>query len=157
MLYNEKFNMKTLFFVIVFVFIEVLILIKIGSFTGLVISVSLIFVSAFIGYTLIRKLSIKTLFRNPKNINNQEMSINGMAKAISYIFSGILLILPGYITDILGLLIIIPIIQKLAWSYLLHKLYIKFNRPPVGGDNFNNLEETTIEGEFINIDDEDKI
>ena len=37
------------------------------------------------------------------------MSINGMSKAISYIFSGILLILPGYITDIIGLLIIIPI------------------------------------------------
>ncbi len=148
--------MKTLFSLIILSFIEVLILIKIGSFTGLFISILSILVSAFIGYTLIRKLSIKALFQNPKEINNQEMSINGMAKAISYIFSGILLILPGYISDILGLLIIIPIIQKLAWSFLIHKLYIKLSQYPGRENNYNNLEETTIEGEFVNIDDDDK-
>ena len=148
--------MKTLFFLIIILFIEVSILIKIGSFAGLFISISSIFISAFIGYTLIRKLSIKPLFQNTKEINNQEMSINGMAKAISYIFSGILLILPGYISDILGLLIIIPIIQKLAWSFLIHKLYIKLSQYPNRENKYNNLNETTIEGEFINIDDEDK-
>ena len=109
----------------------------------------LIFITAIVGVFFVRQQGISTFQKLTFQLQNLETPVQTMFEGLVILISGILLIAPGFFTDALGVLGLIPfsriIFIKLVASYI-HSRYGKRG----------NQNENTIEGEFINIDEEEK-
>jgi UPF0716 protein FxsA len=123
--------------------IEIYLFIKIGSQIGAIVTILLIFFTAIVGVYYAKYEGLNTLksgfLQIRKNISPTYEMISGAAIA----FAALLLIIPGFATDLLGFLIIFPITRNL----LLKKFFSKFKNDKVKKNNF-------IEGDFEDIEDE---
>ena len=137
--------MNTVLLIIVLVpIIEIYLFIKIGSQIGAFSTISLIFITAFLGIIYARYEGFNTLKSGMSQIVKNEMPIYEIISGAALAFAAFLLILPGFATDILGLLIIFPPTRKL----LLKKVSTKYSR--------NKKKQDFIEGEFEDIDEDNE-
>jgi len=137
--------MNTLLLIIILVpIIEIYLFIKIGSQIGAFSTISLIFITAFLGIIYARYEGFNTLKSGMSQIIKNEMPIYEIISGAALAFAAFLLILPGFATDILGLLIIFPPTRKL----LLKKVSTKYSK--------NKKKEDFIEGEFKDIDEDNE-
>ena len=137
--------MNTLLLLIVLVpIIEIYLFIKIGSQIGAFSTISLIFITAFLGVIYARYEGFNTLKSGMSQIVKNEMPIYEIISGAALAFAAFLLILPGFATDILGILIIFPPTRKL----LLKKVSTKYSR--------NKKKQDFIEGEFEDIDEDNE-
>ena len=129
--------------------IEISLFIEIGSIIGSFYTIILIFVTAVVGIFFVRQQGMSTFQKLAYQLQSLETPVQTMFEGLVILISGILLITPGFFTDALGFLGLIPfsriIFIKLVASYILSRY-----------GNQNNQDENTIEGEFINIDEEEK-
>ena len=123
--------------------IEIYLFIKIGSQIGAIVTILLIFFTAIVGVYYAKYEGLNTLksgfLQIRKNISPTYEMISGAAIA----FAALLLIIPGFATDLLGFLIIFPITRNL----FLKKFFSKFKNDKVKKNNF-------IDGDFEDIEDE---
>ena len=109
----------------------------------------LIFITAIVGVFFVRQQGISTFQKLAFQLQNLETPVQTMFEGLAILISGILLITPGFFTDAVGFLGLIPfsriIFIKLVASYILSRYGKR-----------NNQNENTIEGEFIDIDEEEK-
>ena len=137
--------MNTLLLLIILVpIIEIYLFIKIGSQIGAFSTISLIFITAFLGIIYARYEGFNTLKSGMSQIIKNEMPIYEIISGAALAFAAFLLILPGFATDILGLLIIFPPTRKL----LLKKVSTKYSG--------NKKKLDFIEGEFEDIDEDNE-
>ena len=99
--------------------IEIYLFIKIGSQIGAFNTVSLILITAFIGVIYARYEGFNTLKSGMSQIIKNEIPIYEIISGAALAFAALLLILPGFATDVLGLLIIFPPTRKLLLKKLL--------------------------------------
>ena len=93
--------------------IEIYLFIKIGSQIGALPTISLIFITAFIGVIYARYEGFNTLKSGMSQLIKNELPIYEIVSGAALAFAALLLILPGFATDVLGLLIIFPPTRKL--------------------------------------------
>ena len=93
--------------------IEIYLFIKIGSQIGALPTISLIFMTAFIGVLYARYEGFNTLKSGMSQLIKKELPIYEIVSGAALAFAALLLILPGFATDIFGLLIIFPLTRKL--------------------------------------------
>tara|TARA_B110001454_G_scaffold145136_1_gene134672 strand:- start:3895 stop:4317 length:423 start_codon:yes stop_codon:yes gene_type:complete len=135
--------MNTLLLIIIGIpIIEIYLFIKVGSQIGAFNTISLIFVTAFLGIVYARYEGFNTLRSGMSQIVKNELPIYEIISGAALAFAALLLILPGFATDFLGLLIIFPPTRKL----ILKKMSNKQTR--------NNKKQNYINGEYEDIDDE---
>ena len=137
--------MNTLLFLIIGIpIIEIYLFIKIGSQIGAFNTISLIFLTAIIGVAYARHEGFNTLRSGISGLMRNEIPIYEMISGATLAFAAILLILPGFATDTLGILLIFPYTRKLFIKSF-SKDYYKKN---------SNEEKNFIDGEYKDIDDE---
>ena len=119
--------------------IEIYLFIKIGSQIGAFNTISLIFITAIIGIYYAKYEGLNTLKSAIRQTVQNEIPIYEIISGAALAFAAILMIIPGFLTDIFGLLIIFPWTRKL----FLKKISRKKNK------NKKNF----IEGEYEDIDD----
>ena len=137
--------MNTLLLIIILVpIIEIYLFIKIGSQIGAFSTISLIFITAFLGIIYARYEGFNNLKSGMSQIIKNEIPIYEIITGAALAFAAFLLILPGFATDILGLLIIFPPTRKL----LLKKVSTKYSG--------NKKKQHFIEGEFEDIDEDNE-
>ena len=130
--------MNTLLLLIISIpIIEIYLFIKIGNYIGAFNTISLILITAIIGDWYARYEGFNTLRSGMSQLMKNEMPIYEIISGAALAFAALLLILPGFATDFLGLLIIFPITRK-----ILFKKYAKKK-----SKNF-------IEGEYEDIDND---
>ena len=123
--------------------IEIYLFIKIGSEIGAFNTISLIFITAIIGVIYARYEGLNTLRSGfSQLIKNNEAPTYEIISGAAIAFAAILLIIPGFATDIFGFLLIFPISRKFFFS----KFAKKFNHKK----EKNNF----IDGDFEDIEDE---
>tara|TARA_B100000965_G_C19502148_1_gene717949 strand:- start:759 stop:1163 length:405 start_codon:yes stop_codon:yes gene_type:complete len=120
--------------------VEIYIFIKIGSQIGALSTVLLIFATAIIGIYYVRYEGLNTLKSAFKQVIKNEIPIYEIISGAALAFAALLMILPGFMTDIAGLIIIFPWTRK----FFLKKISIK---KPQNNKNF-------IDGEYEDIDDQ---
>ena len=136
--------MNTLLLLIISIpLIEIYLFIKIGSQIGAFNTVSFILITAFIGVIYARYEGFNTLKSGMSQIIKNEIPIYEIISGAALAFAAFLLILPGFATDILGLLIIFPPTRKL----LLKKVSTKYSQN-------NKKKQNFINGEFEDIDED---
>ncbi len=125
--------------------LEIYLFIKIGSQIGVFNTISLIFITAFIGIIYARYEGFNTLKSAMSQLVKNELPIYEIISGAALAFAALLLIIPGFATDILGLLIIFPLTRKLFFK----KISTKYSRN-------NHKKEDFINGEFEDIDEDDE-
>ena len=125
--------------------LEIYLFIKIGSQIGIFNTISLIFITAFIGVIYARYEGFNTLKSAMSQLVKNELPIYEIISGAALAFAALLLIIPGFATDILGLLIIFPLTRKLFFK----KISTKYSRN-------NHKKEDFINGEFEDIDEDDE-
>jgi len=135
--------MNTLLLLIISIpLIEIYLFIKIGSQIGAFNTVSLILITAFVGVIYARYEGFNTLKSGMSQIIKNEIPIYEIISGAALAFAAFLLILPGFATDTLGLLIIFPPTRKL----FLKKESTKYSQD-------NKKKQDFINGEFEDIDE----
>ena len=133
-----------LLFLILIPAIEIYLFIKIGSQIGAITTILLIFATAIIGVYYAKFEGLNTLKSGFAQLSKNKTPAYEMISGAAIALAALLLIVPGFATDILGFLLIFPISRK----FLISKLPIKFQKNEVRKNNF-------IDGEFEDIDDDD--
>ena len=111
--------MNSVFFILIAIpIIEIYLFIKIGSYIGAFTTISLIFITAFIGVIYARYEGFNTLRSGMTQMIQNKMPVYEIISGAALAFAALLLIIPGFATDFLGLLIIFPPSRKLMFRNL---------------------------------------
>lgn len=142
-----------LIFLFLLAYIEISLFIAVASVLGVAFTLLLIVLTSCLGVSLVRNQGLKTLGLIQQKLASGESPAAEMVKSASLLISGFLLLLPGFFTDFLGLLLLLPIVQKRLTLKLLP--YISFYIPvqPKAGQQSQGGGHT-IEGEYQRKDDE---
>ena len=134
-----------LLLIILIPILEIYLFIKIGSQIGAFTTISLIFFTAIIGVFYARYEGLNTLKSGVSQLYKNQMPLFELMSGAALAVAAILLILPGFATDILGFLIIFPLTRKLIF-----KLVTKKGKD----ENEVYIKDDLIEGEFVDKDNE---
>jgi UPF0716 protein FxsA len=124
--------------------IEIFLLIKIGGQIGALNTVSLIFLTAIIGIYFAKLQGIQTLRTGMINLYQNKMPIYEMMSGASIALAALLLIIPGFFTDFIGFLFLIPFTRKKLLGLALNNS----QKPEERSQN------ETVEGEIVDKKDE---
>ena len=122
--------------------IEIYLFIKIGSQIGALNTILLIFITAFFGIVYARYEGFNTLKSGMSQIVRNELPVYEIISGAALAFAALLLIIPGFATDLLGLLVIFPLTRKLIFKKVSTKQRSSKNK------------QDFINGEYEDIDDE---
>ena len=137
--------MNTLLLSIILVpILEIYLFIKIGAQIGALNTILLIFITAVTGIVYARYEGLNTLKSGFSQMIKNEIPAYEMISGAAIAFGALLLIIPGFATDTLGFLIILPLTRKLIFG----RLSTKFKDKTKEKNNF-------IDGEFEDIEDDD--
>ena len=125
--------------------VEIYLFIKIGAKIGAFSTILLIFITAITGIIYARYEGLNTLRSAYSQMIKQETPAYEIISGAAIAFAALLLIIPGFATDIIGFLIIFPITRKL----ILGKVSSKIKKKEPDKNNF-------IDGEFEDIEDDDE-
>ena len=115
--------------------IEIYLLIKVGGMIGALNAILLIFLTAITGVYFAKMQGLNTIKSGFNQLVKNEVPIYEIISGAALAFAALLLIIPGFLTDIVGFLLIIPITRKLFIRFI----SLKFNRKK---------NEDIIEGSF---------
>ena len=133
-----------LLIIILIPMIEIYLFIKIGSQIGAITTILLIFTTAVVGIYYAKYEGLNTLKSGFTQIKKNEAPTYEIMSGAAIALAALLLIIPGFATDILGFLLIIPITRKIIFN----RFQKKFNRNKKERNNF-------IDGDFEDIEDDD--
>ena len=137
--------MNSILLVIILVpIIEIYLLIKIGSQIGAMTTILLIFTTAIVGIYYARYEGLNTLKSGFIQLSKNEPPAYEVLSGAAIAFAALLLIIPGFVTDVIGFLLIFPLSRKTIFN--IFKKKIKFKKKQ--NNNF-------IEGDYEDIEDND--
>ena len=123
--------------------IEIYLFIKIGSQIGAFNTISLIFITAIVGIFYARYEGLNTLKSGFSQLIKNQTPAYEMISGAAIAFAALLLIIPGFLTDIIGFILIFPITRKFFFG----RLSKKFKTNTENRKNY-------IDGEFEDIEDD---
>ena len=122
--------------------LEIYIMIKMGGKIGAINTVSLIFLTAIIGVYFAKLQGIQTLRSGMINLYQNKIPVYEILSGASIAIASLLLIVPGFFTDFIGFLLLIPFTRRIIFSIALKKSVKENNK------------KNTIDGEIIDKKDE---
>ena len=129
--------------IIVIPVLEIYLLIKIGSQIGAITTILLIFTTAIIGIYYAKYEGLNTLRSGFSQLSRNETPAYEVISGAVIAFAAILLIIPGFLTDLLGFLLIFPITRKIIFGNFTKKF-----------KNKKTVKNNFIDGEFEDIEDD---
>ena len=124
--------------------VEIYLLIKIGSQIGALTTILLIFTTAIVGVYYAKYEGLNTLKAGFIQLSKNEPPAYEMISGAAIAFAALLLIIPGFVTDVLGFLLIFPLSRRLIFNGLFKK-----------NKNIKPKNNNFIEGEFEDIEEDD--
>ena len=125
--------------------IEIYLFIKIGGQIGAFNTISLIFITAVIGIIYARYEGLNTLKSGFSQLVKNELPAYEIISGAAIAFAALLLIIPGFATDVLGFLLIFPFTRKIIFGRFVDKF-----------KNETKNKKPYIEGEFEDIEEDDE-
>ena len=119
--------------------LEIFLLIKIGGQVGALNTVALIFLTAIIGLYFAKLQGIQTIKSGMVNLYQNKIPVYEMMSGASIAIAALLLIIPGFFTDLIGFLLLIPFTRKILFK-------LAFKNKPITDIK---KQDDTIDGEII--------
>ena len=131
-------------FIIGIPLIEIYLMIKIGGVIGAFNTIFLILFTAVTGVYFAKLAGISTIRSGIGQLVRNEVPVYELISGAAIAFAALLLIIPGFLTDVIGFLLIIPFTRK----FILKNLSSKFQK--------TNIQNNVIEGEFEDLEEDDE-
>lgn len=138
--------------------IEITVLIEVGDQLGAFPTVALVILTAAIGASLVRSQGLQTLMSAQQKIQQGQQPGQEVIEGVMLAIAGIMLVTPGFVTDFLGLVLLLPFSRQFFARKLLERIIIKnvANQGQPFGQGFSqqapNQDSDIIDGEFVNKD-----
>ena len=129
--------------IIIVPIVEIYLLIKIGSQIGAMSTILLIFTTAIIGVYYAKYEGLNTLKSGFAQLSKNETPAYEVISGAAIAFAALLLIIPGFVTDVFGFLLIFPVSRR----FIFNKISKKFRKNKSEKNNF-------IDGDFEDIEDD---
>ena len=151
--------MRSFFFLMILIsvaFIEIFLFIQASSYINVLIIFALTACTALIGLLLAKKQIVSAL-SNLKHANNTRGAfLNHMVDGVGALGAGFLLLLPGFCTDLIGVLLLVPTLRRILLSfgfrYFLDRTHTYHSQKH---QTVNEADETIIEGDFSTVPDQE--
>jgi len=138
--------------------LEVILFITVGKYIGLWNTILIIIVTGIIGAILVKSQGVAIFNKALEEIKSNKMPLFSIFEGIAILIAGAFLLTPGFLTDTLGCVLLIPktrnIIIKYITSYLEKKTMYK--KKSMYEKNEEDKENKIFEGDFEEIDDNEK-
>lgn len=136
--------MRWLPFLVIFalVWIEISLFIQVAHAMGVLMTMLLVIFTSCIGISLVKNQGMKNFMLMQQKLNAGESPAAEMIKSVSLILAGFLLLLPGFFTDFIGLLLLLPPVQKHLTLKLMPHLKVWGGRGAAPDGGF------TVDGEY---------
>ncbi len=151
--------MPILFIIFVVVpIIEIILFIQAGDWIGLGPTLVMILLTAVIGVSLLRQQGLSTLYKAQEKMNQGEIPAMEMLEGIMLAVAGALLITPGFFTDAIGFLLLIPPLRRYFFTTALQnkvKMHTQRRQSSFNEQQHYSSSQSnrTIEGDYKNTDD----
>lgn len=122
--------------------LEITIFIQVAHVLGVLLTMLLVIFTSCIGISLVKNQGVKNFMLMQEKLVRNESPAAEMIKSVSLILAGFLLLLPGFFTDFIGLLLLLPPVQKHLTLKLMPHLRV-WRGPGAGPDS-----GYTVDGEF---------
>jgi len=149
-----------LFFYLLIIFIilpiiEISIFIQVGGFVGTFNTILIIFLTAAVGVYFVRQQGFRTFQKISYELQNQQIPVQGMFDGLVILIAGILLVTPGFLTDIIGFLGLIPRTRVFLLGIIKNLFLQRYSN---AHKQYKKDVGDTIDGDFIEIkeDNEEK-
>jgi len=123
--------------------LEIFIMIEIGGKIGALNTISLIFLTAIIGIYYARMQGIQTLRSGLINVYQNKAPVYEIISGASIAFAALLLIIPGFFSDFVGFILLVPFTRKILFKIIIKKK---------SWGHTEKKRDKTIDGEIINKD-----
>lgn len=135
--------------------IEIYLLIQIGSVLGAGWTVFLVVATAVLGAGLLRWQGFNTLQRAQSSMAHGEIPAIAMLEGVALLLSGGLLLTPGFFTDVIGFLLLVPALRQGVIKYALKRSsFIMHGQAGYSANQYNG--STIIEGEIVEPDEDNR-
>lgn len=134
--------MKLLILLLLIPIIEIMLFIEIGGTIGTGTTLLLTLLTALVGLALIRQQGLKTLLRAQQKMNWGELPALEMLEGMLFAIAGVCLLTPGFFTDTIGFVILIPPLRKAGILAVTQITTIHQQQSPPPA------QKRTIEGEY---------
>lgn len=139
--------------------IEIGLFIQVGGILGLWPTIALVLLTAFVGASLVRSQGLQTLLSVQNRLQQGELPAQQIFEGVMLAVVGVLLLTPGFMTDALGMLVLLPAPRAIIAKYLMSKMVVKgmasgfhsspYEHDPFHHDSHRSSEQgDTFEGEF---------
>ena len=136
--------------------IEIYFLIQVGEVIGAWPTVLLVVITAVLGVWLLRWQGLSTLTRVQTSLEHGELPAQAMLEGMLLLVAGALLLTPGFVTDAIGFMILMPPLRHRMAGWLLQRGLLQAGMQPRSSHRPSQSphhEQRTIEGEFEKRDD----
>ena len=130
--------------------VEITTFIQFGSFLGTFNTIILIFLTAVIGVYLVRLQGISTILNIQKDIVSGNAPIENIIGGLLILLSGLLLLVPGFFTDSVGFLGLIPFTRKIFANLLIKRFMGQY------GVKTQEQNDNIIDAEYVEVNNEDE-
>ena len=130
--------------ILLFIFVpltEIYLLIQVGTLIGAVPTLALIVLTAFVGVFLLRIQGLMTLAKIRQSMDQGELPAGSLIEGLILLIAGVLLLTPGFFTDVLGFVCLVPRVRLWLVSLLIRRFFVLHVRP-------HESQPIVIEGEF---------
>ncbi len=134
-------GLSTLLMLLFAIFLEIYIIISVGSLLGGLMTIFLVVFSSVLGYLLIKYQTGNTLSSVQKSLMQGQIPKVPVIEAGIVMFGGVLLMIPGFITDVMGLLTLVPPIRKVMAARILNQVIQKMGNAINTASTQSNFEQ----------------
>ncbi|MCD6646532.1 membrane protein FxsA [Vibrio cholerae] len=143
--------------------IEIALFIQVGGVLGVCPTIALVLLTAIVGASLVRSQGLQTLLTVQQRLAQGQLPAQQILEGVMLAVAGVLLLIPGFFTDILGMLVLLPAPRAYFAKQLMSRVVVGnihasgagFEQPNPFHDRAN-PNGTTYEGEFERKDDQDQ-
>nr|WP_217702251.1 FxsA family protein [Vibrio ostreicida] len=132
--------------------IEIGLFISVGGYLGVWSTIGLVLLTAIVGASLVRSQGLQTLMSVQDRLQQGELPAQQIVEGVMLAAAGVLLLVPGFMTDVLGMLVLLPAPRAALAALLMRKVALGGQ---FGGRHFDPSGDNTFEGEYHRTDDKD--
>ena len=130
---------------------EIYALIKVGSWLGVFPTIALLLLVSALGAVLVKREGLRVLRRMQEQVAAGNMPSNELLDAVCLLLAGVLLLVPGFVTDAVGLLLLLPPFRLILRGYLKRRNGRKIRVVATySGRIVNNGQVYDVQGHFDN-------
>lgn len=147
-----------LFGIFFYIYCEISLLVNIGSIIGVLPTILLLVVISFLGLWIVKLRGVYTLFSIKQDLSQGKIPTETVGNSVMFIVAGILLIIPGFLSDILAILCVLPFSRKWIQAFVINsvknKVFMHFTAQTSSFSVTSAQDSNTFDAEFERKPDE---